>query len=271
MSQVGDSLRAIVKMVLKSRPSGVKAINTGSRPLYIMGNGPSLRQVLDNKIGFLQENDTMAVNFAANTPEFFNIRPRYYTLADPHFFDPKGDINVLRLISNIDRIDWDMTLFVPQEAGRSVKKSIVNPQVKVCTYNAVGIEGWGWLTRIAYNNRWAMPRPRNVLIPSIMIGAWLGYKEIYLLGADHTWPLMLSVTDDNRVITNQPHFYADDDSEKQRVERVYSTIPLHAIFDSYRIAFKAYHDIARWARHRGIVIYNATPGSFIDAFPRRVL
>ena len=37
------------------------------------------------------------------------------------------------------------------------------------------------------------------LIPSIMLGIWLGYREIYLLGADHTWTKTLSVDDDNRV------------------------------------------------------------------------
>lgn len=35
------------------------------------------------------------------------------------------------------------------------------------------------------------------------------------------------------------------------------------------IAFRSYWHIADYARSRGIEIINATPGSMIDAFPRR--
>ena len=46
---------------------------------------------------------------------------------------------------------------------------------------------------------------------------------------------------------------------------------LHDILLSFHIAFRAYFDVEDYARHRGIKIYNATPGSFIDAFERREL
>lgn len=269
MTQVGNSLRSIVKLLLKSRPSGVTPRDRQGESLIIMGNGPSLREVLDNDLDKLCQSHTMAVNFAANAPEFFELKPRYYTLADPHFFNPGHDTNVDRLIENINRVSWDMTIFVPRQALKKVRENINSTSVTVTGYNAIGVEGWKWLTKLAYSRRWGMPRPRNVLVPSIMIGAWLGYKEIYLLGADHTWPLMLSVTDENRVITNQPHFYTDNDKERQRVKEVYATIPLHEIFKSFYIAFRSYHEIREWCRSQGIAIYNATKGSFIDAFERR--
>ena len=113
-----------------------------------------------------------------------------------------------------------------------------------------------------------MPRPRNVLIPSIMIGIWLGYSEIRLLGADHSWLKTISVDDNNRVVSIQPHFYQEDSREQQRIRTAYLSLPLHKVLESFHIAFRSYHRIRRFADTQGIRIINSTPGSFIDAFDR---
>ncbi len=257
-------------MLLQSRRSGVKPVAPAGARLVVMGNGPSLRDVYEHNLDILTSHDTMAVNFAANTPEFFVIKPRYYTIADPHFYRALDDANVKTLLENLGRVDWPMTLFIPSGAG-NLSGLINNGNVAIARYNAVGVEGWNWLTRLAFDSRRGMPRPRNVLIPSIMIGVWLGYKEIDIVGADHSWTQSLSVDGENRVITNLPHFYADNEHEQSRVKAVYANVPLHSLFHSYYVAFKAYHEIAPWAKERGVAIYNATPGSFIDAFPRRTL
>lgn len=256
-------------MLLQSRPVGIDRVaGADVRRLVVMGNGPSLRQVVDNDMPALMESDCMAVNFAANTPEFFEVKPRYYTIADPHFYNATDDANVSRMLSALKRVDWPMILFVPGEAGR-IERMIGDGCVKVVRYNAVGVEGWRWLSHFAFDRKLGMPRPRNVLIPSIMLGVWLGYHDIYLVGADHSWTMNLSVDENNRVITNLPHYYADNSHELERIKAVYAGVPLHSLFLSYHVAFKAYHEIAGWARSRGIHIYNATPGSFIDAFDRR--
>ncbi|MDE7120512.1 MAG: hypothetical protein K2O10_07865, partial [Muribaculaceae bacterium] len=114
-----------------------------------------------------------------------------------------------------------------------------------------------------------MPRPRNVLIPSLMLAIAMGYRDITVLGADHGWLSTLSVTDDNRVVSVQPHFYKADKNEEQRVSAVYGTLRLDQVLESMTIAFRAYHSIERYARRKGARIYNATPGSMIDAFKRR--
>ena len=76
------------------------------------------------------------------------------------------------------------------------------------------------------------------------------------------------VDDDNNVVSIQPHFYKEDDREVKRVNTEYMHYPLHSIMYSFYVAFKSYFTIARYARHIGTDIYNVTPGSFIDAFPR---
>ncbi len=270
--KLSASIKTLVKVALQAKycpivRNGADAPQ-GDRPLYIMGNGPSLRTNLDNNLELLERSDTLAVNFAANTPEFRIVRPKYYVLADPHFFRNISDKNVAALLESLKAVDWRMTLFVPAKSRRSVARMIDNPMVSVEGFNFLAAEGWKWLEQFMFRLRLGMPRPRNVLIPSIMIGIWLGYKKIYILGADHSWLKTLDVDSDNRVVSVQPHFYKEDSHEVERINRTYLDLKLHQVLESMTIAFASYHKINAYASRCGITIINATPGSFIDAFPR---
>lgn len=261
-----DSLVAVAKLLFMSHRSHIAKVGDDV-PIIIMGNGPSLRQTMQEKMWTLKNHDTLAVNFAAIADEFFEIRPKYYVLADPYFFT--GDSDKLKLLhENLEKVDWKMTLFIP---FRNADIKFDNKNITVERFNMVGIEGWQWLQNSAFDACRAMPRPRNVLIASIMIAIFMGYKEIYVVGADHSWMQTLSVDENNNVISVQPHFYKDNDTEQKRVDNEYSSYPLHRILYSFYIAFRAYHQIRRYADIRSIKIYNSTPGSFIDAFERRDL
>lgn len=267
-----QTMKTLAKLALKSHrfTSPGEEANAG-RPLIVLGNGPSLAQTIEDfGCDVLVGTDLMAVNFAACTPEFVALKPRYYVLADPTFFAADAPEKVMALWQNFaDLVAWPMMLFVPFEHIGRIRMH--NKYVKVEGFNFIGAEGFGPICRKVYDSGRAMPRPRNVLIPAIMLGISLGYKEIYLCGADHTWTRSLSVDRENRLITIQPHFYKDDDDESQRVAQVYRDIHMHDILLSFHIAFKSYFTVEDYARRRGVNIYNATPGSFIDAFRRRGL
>lgn len=269
ITSAAAALKAIAKTALLSRHVAIPR-QKRERPLVVLGNGPSLTETIEGYFTELQQCDLMAVNFFANTEEFLRLRPRWYVLADPHFFTgAETDPNVKRLLERIATLtSWPMTLLVPS-SGPRLRLPAANPFVTLTRFNAVGAEGPDRLTHALFRANRAMPRPRNVLIPSIMLGIALGYNVIYVAGADHSWMRTLSVTDDNVVVSVQPHFYADNTQERDRVTSVYSGVRLHEVVESFAIAFKAYHDIARYAASRGVTIYNATPGSFIDAFPRK--
>lgn len=268
-SRLGQTAKSIVKLLTQRRRATItKADADTSRPLIILANGPSLNQTIAESLPSLQAHPTLAVNFAANTPEFRTLRPRYYVLIDPHFFSATDDPNVTRLWDNLARVDWPMTLIVPARRRRLIPKSV---NIDTLTVNDIAVEGFLPLENAAFARGWGMPRPRNVLIPSIMAAIAMGFKEIYLTGADHSWMKTISVNDNNQVVSIQPHFYKDNDKELARVRTDYLHRPLHTILDSFRIAFASYHTIARFAATRGIRIVNSTPGSYIDAFPRAPL
>lgn len=261
------TVKSAVKIILQSKPGARPKAQERTRPLLLLGNGPSLPATLEELGDEAGHMDILAVNFAANTPLFFELKPKYYVIADPHFFENGSDPNVARLTEALGRVDWPMTLFVPARArGLNLPEGST---VATARFNFVGAEGFGWFTEMVYGARLAMPRPRNVLIPSLMIGLWLGYKKLLLAGADHSWTRTLEVNDRNEVVSVQPHFYSESASERERVASVYRGVRLHEILLSFHIAFKAYFAIAAYARRIGAKVVNLTPGSFIDAFPRQ--
>lgn len=266
LAKSGATIKSVVKIALSSRKTSIPH-RLRNAPLYILGNGPSLRSNIDHDLELLQQSITLTVNFAANAPEFTKIKPTYYVLADPHFFQNINDPNVAKLQSSLQAVDWQMTLFLPVQSNTGTGFPF-NPNITVIRFNCIAAEGFGWFENTMFRTRRAMPRPRNVLIPSIMIGIWLGYTEIHLLGADHSWLKTLSVDGNNRVVSIQPHFYEEDAREQQRIQTAYLGLPLHQVLESMQIAFRSYHRIRSFADRNGIHIINNTPGSFIDAFTR---
>lgn len=269
-----QSLLSFIKVILLSRfflhkPKCSK--EELSRGIVVLGNGPSLNDTIANAGKFLSNHNLLAVNFAACADVFTTLRPHYYLLADPHFFKATDQPNVNKMWQRLSMVDWNMTLFVPARMNTSadhLTSLAGNRHISITRYNTTPVEGLKTVENMLFSSGLGMPRPRNVLIPSIMMALQMGYKKIYVAGADHSWMKTLSVDDNNNVVSIQPHFYKEDDKEVQRVKTEYMHYPLHTIIYSFYVAFKSYFTIARYAKHIGASIINITPGSFIDAFPR---
>lgn len=272
LKTAADTTMSIAKIaILSSKRVTMPRADAGAR-MVILGNGPSLNETIAQSSDFLMQHHRLAVNFAANAPAFTSLQPTHYVLADPHFFQAINEPNVARLWLALSQVDWAMNLFVPVNVSLpSDVAGIIagNACLRLYRYNLTPVEGAEWFENWAYNSRLGMPRPRNVLIPSIMIAIACGYRTIYIAGADHSWTRTLSVDNDNNVVSIQPHFYKEDEKEVQRVNTEYMQYPLHQILYSFYVAFRSYHTIARYASHLGVDIFNITPGSFIDAFPRK--
>ena len=272
LKTAADTAMSIAKIALLSgKHVTVPRADAGAR-MVILGNGPSLNETIAQSSDFLMQHHRLAVNFAANAPAFTTLQPTHYVLADPHFFHAINEPNVARLWLALSQVDWAMNLFVPINVSLPPDVAGIiagNACLRLHRYNLTPVEGAEWLENWAFKHLLGMPRPRNVLIPSIMIAIACGYRTIYIAGADHSWTRTLSVDDENNVVSIQPHFYKEDEKEVQRVNTEYMQYPLHQILYSFYVAFRSYHTIARYAGHLGVDIFNITPGSFIDAFPRK--
>ena len=270
-SQLGSSLASLAKVILLSKGASSHSDEGKQRSLIILGNGPSLRSTIDKEIGWLESHDLMAVNFAALSPEFIRLRPKYYVLADGIFFNSySSNSNVRNLWETLSHVSWPMTLLIPSKYKHLAHPFLMEARnLKVRYFNLTPIEGFRWLSHSLFSLGLGMPRPRNVMIPSIMEAIRLGYSKIYLCGADHNWTKTLDVDNENFVVSIQPHFYEDSEEEHKRVREAYKGLKLHDVLGSMTIAFRSYWEIADYAKKKNIEIINATPGSMIDAFPRR--
>ncbi|RME94462.1 MAG: hypothetical protein D6772_14585 [Bacteroidetes bacterium] len=241
--------------------------------LHILANGPSLKKLT---VGELQ-GDKLALNLFASTHAYLLAKPAHYVLLSPAFWpsgpeQQAGKPHLQTLRDIVEKTTWPMVLYVPRKSGGFIPEKVKgNTNVHIQYYADTPVEGFAGICHRFYDWQLGMPRPHNVLIPSIMIGIWAGYKSIQLHGVDHSWLPLLHVDEHNNALLEQRHFY---DAGKTRAQPMpiagndERRRKLHEILEKFQLIFRAYHTIEAYAKSRDVRIINCTKGSFIDAFER---
>lgn len=278
-----QSFLTIAKLLVLSRPTQITGeILKKGDDCIILGNGPSLKEYLNAHFDSLIENgkDLFCVNYFCKSEFYEKLKPSYYVLNAPEFWLPdveqqwKNDRQ--ELIANIvSKTNWEMVIFLPVSAKKFpwfTKSLQQNKSIRFGYYNSSPVEGFRTLNFLLYKYKLGMPRPHNVLIPALMIAIYLKFKNIYLLGADHSWLKEINVTEDNVALLSQPHFYDSSHVDAQPMHKLgKGSRKLHEILIKFVYAFSAYFEIDQFAKNQKINIYNATKGSYIDAFERKPL
>lgn len=270
------SAASVVKIALMSRRPKRSAPADKAKSIVILGNGPSLLKTMERSPRWLASQSRMAVNYAALSKEFWQLRPDYYAMMDPGLFpmpDPKDTSLSADVWREFRAVDWPMTLVIPSRFLSVARLHLDGVgSITVKTVNITPVEGWTWLAHFAYRQGLGMPRPRNVMIGAIMGAMQEGFGKIYLAGADHSWTRTLSIDEDNNVCNIVEHFYEEkkEAQETARIVEAYRGLHLHDVLQSLVVAFRSYFHIKEYADARGVEIVNITPGSFIDAFPHRL-
>lgn len=234
---------------------------------FVLANGPALKGVVDKYLDMLKENDCIVLNFFGNTDVFRLLKPKYYVLLDPAFFggDSNERINesIKRLIDNFQRVDWNMTLFVPASNGviNNAEKRINNARIKVVPFNATRIVGFKGFRNWMYAHNMGLPSTKNVLFPAIMLMLNLGYEHVYLYGAEFSWVKTYNVDEENgKIYTDDVHFYGND---RIYLEKGGFCFDMGCLYE----ALKCTYMIQDYTDYIGRQVVNRTKGSFIDAFP----
>lgn len=272
LEQCWQSFLSIVKILLQSKWNTSLPVSfSNPDELLILANGPSLNRTVQESADFIQEKTLLAVNFCVTSHIFEHLRPEIYLIADPLFWIvPEKRIQLFKTMAQ--KTTWDMNLFMPARAWTNKEWQPLlagNPHIKVYTYNTTPIEGFQHFSNWIFRKGWGVPRPHNVLIPSIATGLRLPFKKVYLAGADHSWLPEITVTDDNVVLMHQKHFYDRNNSQAATVtQENLGSARLYTILYHMYVAFKSYFILEAYARRLGKEIINITPGSYIDAFKR---
>lgn len=274
--------QSTLRVLIQSKFFGIVAPIQPTKPLLILGNGPSLNDTLHTEVHLFEFFDMMAVNNAANHAQYEQLKPRYYLLNAVTYFQEDDVLNDLykdfnrELYKNLEhKTTWRMTLLVPFRAKKSRAFQTLlaqNRHIDAAYFNQTPIEGLAFWSHWGYRRGWGMPRPHNVLIPCIMVGIRLGHKAIALVGADHSWLADLSVNEANEALLRHVHYYDTEGSKPMKMEdRITKPRKLHEIIHKFYLSFEGYWWIKAYADKAKIRVVNASKTSMIDAFDRKSL
>ena len=212
---------------------------------FIIGNGPSLRAE-DLELLHLHNEISFAANHISKIFPKTNWRPTFYCVSDE---------GLQRKIQNImSETSADLKFFT-RKYFFYTRKVAGN-----CIYlNADTDRKLLTAPLFAKNILNKIYSIATVTYISIQIAVYAGFKEIYLIGVDHSYPKMHnadgSIQEKHKA---RAHFYNDANDENQK--RL--LIPFESEMDI------AYKKAKEHADEHGISIFNATRGGGLEIFPR---
>jgi hypothetical protein len=264
---------SILKILIKSK-FGLRLPKASTSSCIILGNGPSLKHSLTKHPDFFTKHSLVCVNNFALSEEYFKLKPQYYVFLDPGYWLGSSD-PVKNTILAISKTTWKLQIFAPQKARNSafftnaMKK---NPNIEVCYFNYTVFKGFDSFSHFFYNKNLAMPQSQNVLVASLFVTINIAFKNIYVVGADHTWHQNMHINDDNQLCVKDLHFYENEQHITYRPfykdEHQIETFRIHEVMSALGKTFYGYEILKKYAESNNAVIYNASEISFIDAFKR---
>lgn len=265
---------SIGKILLRSK-FGVRLPKALSDTCIVLGNGPSLTKSFQLHPEFFKKHPLVCVNSFSITEKYTELKPEYYVMLDPGFWHGDNDL-VRNTINSIkEKTSWEIQLLVPFAAKRSVLLQEVvtqNPNVKINFFNYTVFKGFEGVAHRFYKKNLAMLQSQNVLVASLFLSINVGFKDIYVVGADHSWHETLHVNENNEVCIRQVHFYEDEN--KVNYVPFYKGVHTKELFRMDEIlhtwgkAFYGYIALNKYANSCNASIFNASEISFIDAFKR---
>jgi hypothetical protein len=274
-----QSLVSVLRVLLRLRfSSGFKHIKAPANEIFILGNGPSLRPDLDQYGPKISNCNSMGVNMFVLSDEFVKIKPKYYVILDINFFVEKVILQRVKearekmLDAFRDKLNWEIVLFIPVEGKNSLLKSQLseaNLPIKFIFFNRTVIYGLKSISHFMYSRGWGMPPPQNVLIGALMTAIQTGFKNIYIIGADHSWHEDIHVDTANGLELTDRHFYNPKGNRIARLDgETLKRLKISDLFTDLARTFRSHEMLQEYARSKDIEIINASSISYIDAYKK---
>ena len=206
---------------------------------FITCTGPSLTI---SDLELLKNENTIGVNSITEAYHHTTWRPTFYVLVDIFAFKKylsESEVMTGKLCKDTaflhyrarPKMLWGNEVFCPisyenhQKKWMDHKKIKVSSDLSVCAYDCFTV------TNMA-----------------IQIAMYMGFKEIYLIGADCNYT------------TSKIHFIEMPDDQKKISE---GWLP-----NATELSIDGYREIKKYADKHGFRIYNATRGGMLEVFPR---
>jgi hypothetical protein len=276
LAKLYSSFLSILKVISQSDFS-LEKLKLNEHTCLILGNGPSVNQTIEQDLEKVQNMFSICVNHFGSTSSYETLQPNMYLLLDPLFQDPNYDLGQKLIQQICSKTQWPLIIYMPQDFKKSVQiiqqfKS--NSYIQVHFFNYTIVNGFDSLNQYFFKKGWGMIQSQNVLVCAIFQALQLGFKEIYLTGADHTWHENMKVSDvDNALLLNDTHFYGTKDINLTARLAKNTTIesPLALQFLSLYKVFLGHQKNAQFAQDQGVRIVNISHHSNIDVYERGYL
>lgn len=218
--------------------------STHSGRCFILGTGPSLVALTQEELQHINAHTVFGVNSLYKSAVGRAVLPDYYVLIDNLYWTEwSGTFSEVRA-SYANRPPIFITDVRAREfaaADPGEKKPLF---IHAKKYPAERMDSD--LARNVY-------APMNVVSNAILSAIYMGFEEVFLLGCDY-----------NAFCTQgQGHCY-DDNSEVSQVN-----YNLAFYLKYYHLTTEFHYLIAKLALEKGVKVVNLTPGSLLDAYPRK--
>jgi len=267
-----------VLYIFKFKVQKNKATN---KCIQILGNGPSLMNDIEDVMRINNcKNDLMVVNNFATSPLYEELKPNLYCIVDKAYFSSNTDPRVKKVVqyvtdSMLTKTTWPLKLIIPNSSKNSLfhKELLQNKNISFIFFPNRPIIGGNFrVNSYLYKLNLANPLFQNVLIAALFITLKIGYKEIILWGADHSWHEDFILGIDNCIYTPDKHFYDEDVAQTSKAFKHCNAdgtpLTVYEEFSTLARAFKIYHDLEYFAKKSGCTIINKSSKTWIDAFKR---
>lgn len=250
---------------------------------YIMSNGPSLRETLqeyDEGKVYIDEH-SFWVNLGPLDEHFFKIKPRHLCFSDPMFirdYEPKKE-QVKKMYQMLNsRVDWELSIYGCFPNAEDHKKlveysGITNPYIKFVKMNKKCCDELykKWRYRL-YNKGYFMIPDGTIANTAIFLALIEGYSEIEVYGCDHNQFLELAVNEKNQMCMRDTHFFDAKQLELRPIYKPYGDYAVwrvHEYLGFCTAMFRSHDMLRQYADYLGARIINCTPNSMIDSYERK--
>lgn len=241
-----SSLAFAVNFKLKRQLSAntkYKDLYKGKR-CFVLGAGPSLKNLTIEQQYFLKKEITFGVNFLYRSEVTNIIQPTYYALFDNLFFTKNKF--AFRDISE----KFLDTTFITLPVGEKILEEEKIKNNRIVVYSKLYP-----IDRMQYDLTTNTHITFNVLSECIKAAIYMGFESIYLLGADYSafaHPV-------------EVHCYEDERNRPMVKNR------LGLLLKYYALTTQFHYLLQKESKRKGVQIVNITPGSLLDAYEKKDL
>lgn len=224
---------------------------------FILGNAPSLK---NHDLTLLNHDVVISVSNGYLHPDYSIYKPQYHCIPRIPYTEIKFTTeHTLKWFAEMDARIGDAALVLSGEETTLLRAHGVCPHRDILSANfCLGLDQ---MSANVFDLCGPVAGVQSVPIIALYLSLFMGFKEVYILGVDHS-----EICDRKYIYFYEKSFNTGlEGSVDAKGNLEVSTFSLTNAL--YRL-FRQYEEIKNTAARRGVSIFNANPLGLLDTFPR---